>query len=205
MLSSKSCEIFNIPFFQFAQLKKYCPEAIPLIKANYKAHWEIWKKLHLDIAHQLGQPFSEPHIERWCNGWQVRAHFFAYYKYEFNQNSAAIISVILNRRRLQVCLDWYCYRASRSQIQVHQYNQWLEDLDRAKFQEFDIWNGRESEYADFRKVKEIKDEDLTLSDADDFWCIGRNVEKAELDNINTVEFIYQTIRELLPLYEKCHQ
>lgn len=205
MLSSKSCEIFNIPFFQFAQLKKYCPEEIPLIKADYKAHWEIWKKLHLDIAHQLGQPFSEPHIERWCNGWQVRAHFFAYYKYEFNQNSATIISVILNHRRLQVCLDWHCYRADRSQIQVHQYNQWLEGLDREKFQEFDIWNSCESEYADFRKVKEIKDEDLTLSDADDFWCIGRNVEKAELDNINAVEFIYQTIRELLPLYEKCHQ
>ncbi|QHB16750.1 HI_0552 family protein [Mannheimia pernigra] len=205
MLSSKSCEIFNIPFFQFAQLKKYCPEEIPLIKANYKAHWEIWKKLHLDIAHQLGQPFSEPHIERWCNGWQVRAHFFTYYKYEFNKNSAAIISVILNRRRLQVCLDWHCYRADRSQINVQQYNQWSENLDREKYSKFDIWNGKESEYDDFRKVSQISAQELILADDEDFWCIGRNVEKEELDNIDAVEFIYQTIRDLLPLYEKCHQ
>ncbi|HDL2964404.1 TPA: hypothetical protein PW080_002193, partial [Mannheimia haemolytica] len=35
--------------------------------------------------------------------------------------------------------------------------------------------------------------------------IGKNVEKDDLDNIDVVEFIYQTIRALLPLYEKCHQ
>lgn len=205
MLSSKSCEIFNIPFFQFAQLKKYCPEEIPRIKAEYKAHWEVWKNLNLEVARQLGQPFAAPHIERWCNGWQVRAHFFAYYKYEFNQNSAAILSVILNRRRLQVCLDWHCYRADRSQINVQQYNQWWENLDREKYSKFDIWNGKESEYDDSRKVSQISAQELILADDEDFWCIGRNVEKEELDNIDAVEFIYQTIRDLLPLYEKCHQ
>lgn len=205
MLSSKSCEIFNIPFFQFAQLKKYCPEEIPRIKADYKTHWEIWKNLHLELHRQLGQPFSEPHIERWCNGWQVRAHFFAYYKYEFNKNSAAIISVILNRRRLQVSLDWHCYRADRSQINVHQYNQWWDNLDRKRFADFEIWNGSESEYADFRQVNAFSENEFVLKDADDFWCIGRNLEKDDLDKTDTVEFIYQTIRELLPLYEKCHQ
>lgn len=205
MLSSSSCNLFNIPFFQFAQLKKYCPEEIPRIKANYKTQWEIWKKLNLEVSRQLGQPFAEPHIERWCNGWQVRDHFFAYYKYEFNKNSAAILSVILNRRRLQVCLDWHCYRADRSQINVQQYNQWLEDLDQKAFQEFEIWNGKESEYADFKKVKELSHNEMILNDEEDFWCIGRNIEKADLDKIDTVEFIYQTIRDLLPLYEKCHQ
>ena len=34
------------------------------------------------VAAELGAPFAPPHIERWCNGWQVRAHFFAYFKYE---------------------------------------------------------------------------------------------------------------------------
>ncbi|EXI62371.1 hypothetical protein MHD_08565 [Mannheimia granulomatis] len=205
MITSESCDVFNIPFFQFAQLKKYCPEEIPRIKADYKTHWEIWKNLHLELHRQLGQPFGEPHIERWCNGWQVRAHFFAYYKYEFNKNSAAIISVILNRRRLQVSLDWHCYRADRSQINVHQYNQWWENLDRERFADFEIWNGYESEYADFCKVKDFPNSELLLKDEDDFWCIGRNLEKEELDKIDVVEFIYQAIRELLPLYEKCHQ
>ncbi|MEG9488937.1 HI_0552 family protein [Mannheimia indoligenes] len=205
MLTSESCDLFNIPFFQFAQLKKYCPEEIPRIKTDYKTHWEIWKKLNLEIYRQLGQPFSEPHIERWCNGWQVRAHFFAYYKYEFNKNSAAIISVILNRRRLQVSLDWHCYRADRSQINVHQYNQWWEDLDRERFADFDVWNGSESEYADFRQVKTFSENEFALKDEEDFWCIGRNLEKDNLDKTDVVEFIYQAIRDLLPLYEKCHQ
>lgn len=205
MLTSESCDLFNIPFFQFAQLKKYCPEEIPRIKADYKTHWEIWKKLHLEIHRQLGQPFSEPHIERWCNGWQVRAHFFAYYKYEFNKNSAAIISVILNRRRLQVSLDWHCYRADRLQINVHQYNQWWENLDRERFADFEIWNGNESEYADFRQVKTFSENEFALKGEEDFWCIGRNLEKDDLDKTDVVEFIYQSIRELLPLYEKCHQ
>lgn len=205
MLTSQSCNLFNLPFFQFSQLKKFCPEDIPRIKADYKTHWEIWKKLNLEIYRQLGQPFSEPHIEHWCNGWQVRAHFFAYYKYEFNQNSSAIISVILNRRRLQVSLDWHCYRADRSQISVHQYNQWWENLDRERFADFEIWDGNESEYADFYKIKDIPNSELNLKGEGDFWCIGRNLEKDDLNKTDIVEFIYRTIRELLPLYEKCHQ
>ena len=36
MLTPKSCDLFNIPFFQFSQLKKYQPESIPQIKADYK-------------------------------------------------------------------------------------------------------------------------------------------------------------------------
>ncbi len=36
MLTPKSCDLFNIPFFQFSQLKKYQSESIPQIKADYK-------------------------------------------------------------------------------------------------------------------------------------------------------------------------
>ena len=104
-LNAESCELFNIPFYQFAQMKKFCPEDIPALKANYKLHWDNWKAIIQEVAKQLGMPFAKPHIESWTNGWQVRAHFFAYFKYEFNQNSAAIFSVLLNRRRLRVCLS----------------------------------------------------------------------------------------------------
>lgn len=104
-------------------MKKYCPEDIPLIKAKYKQHWTIWKALHFTVSQQLGQSFAPPHIEKWCNGWLVRAHFFAYYKYVYYQDSAAILSVILNRRRLSVSLDWHRYRAERSKISLSKYNQ----------------------------------------------------------------------------------
>ena len=33
-LNAESCELFNIPFYQFAQMKKFCPEDIPAIKAR---------------------------------------------------------------------------------------------------------------------------------------------------------------------------
>jgi len=205
MINSQSCELFNIPYFQFAQLKKYCPEEIPQIKADYKREWNKWKDTILQVSHQLGTPFAEPHIEKWCNGWQVRAHFFAYFKYEFNRNSAAILSVILNRRRLQVCLDWHCYRANRSQINLQQYNQWLDDFDFTRFADFDMWRGDDSEYSDFPPVKQLSETDLLLRSEEDFWCIGKNKEKAALDQLNVVQFITDTIRELLPLYEKCHR
>lgn len=205
MISAQTCELFNIPFFQFAQMKKFCSEQIPQIKADYKREWNEWKACILQVSQQLGAPFAKPHIESWTNGWQVRAHFFAYFKYEFNQNSAAILSVLLNRRRLQVCLDWHCYRADRSQINLQQYNQWLDNLDKNQFAEWEIWRGDESEYDDFRQVKQLVEQDWLLRSDNDFWCIGRNIEKSALDKINPVEFITESIRNLLPLYEKCHQ
>ena len=85
--------------------------------------------------------------------------------------------MLLNRRRLSVSLDWHCYRADRSQINVQHYNQWLEHVDFARFAEFDIWRGDESEYDDFRKVSQLSQK----------------------------EFIVASIRDLLPLYEACHQ
>ena len=63
MLTPKSCDLFNIPFFQFAQLKKYQPESIPQIKADYKENWQIWQQLIQQVAADLGEPFAPPHIE----------------------------------------------------------------------------------------------------------------------------------------------
>ncbi|WP_425271884.1 HI_0552 family protein [Rodentibacter myodis] len=204
-LSAQSCELFNIPFFQFAQMKKFCPQEIPAIKARYKKEWDNWKALIQAVSTQLGTPFAKPHIESWTNGWQVRAHFFAYFKYEFNQHSAAIFSVLLNRRRLSVSLDWHCYRADRSQINVQQYNQWLDHFDFSTFAGFDLWRGDESEYADFQQVNQFTQRDLLLRNEEDFWCIGKNIEKADLTKLDAVTFITETIRSLMPLYEQAHQ
>ena len=106
---------------------------------------------------------------------------------------------------MSVSLDWHCYRADRSQINVQQYNQWLENINFTTFAEFDIWRGDESEYDDFRQVKTLSPADLTLRSDDDFWCIGQNAEKAELDSLDATQFIVNNIRELLPLYEACHR
>lgn len=205
MLTAKSCELFNLPFFQFSQIKKFQPEALPQIKSDYQQHWRQWKQLIQQIYAQLPPHFAKPHIESWTNGWQVRAHFFAFFKYQYLQHSAAILSIILNRRRLQVCLDWHSYRANRSQTTLAQYNQWWDNFDYQQFADFEIWRGSESEYNDFPKVSEFNFQQLSLSNAEDFWCIGKNIEKQDLANTNVAEFIVQTLIDLAPLYEKCHQ
>ncbi len=83
MLTSRHCDLFNRPFFQFSQLKKYAPETIEPLKADYKAAWQDWRSVIEQVAARLAlenPQFAPPHIERWCNGWQVRAHFFAFFK-----------------------------------------------------------------------------------------------------------------------------
>lgn len=204
MLTPKSCDLFNIPFFQFAQLKKYQPESIPQIKADYKENWQIWQQLIQQVAADLGEPFAPPHIERWCNGWQVRAHFFAYFKYEQYKNSAAILSILLNRRRLSVSLDWHCYKADVSPIALPDYNRWLDNFDTEKYASFDMWHGAESEYDDYRTVAQQSDGDRKLRDDKDFFCIGKHIERDDLGKQDVAKWIVETVEELLPLYEACH-
>ena len=201
MLTPKHSELFDIPFYQFSQLKKYQPESIPQIKADYKAAWQDWQALIRQVAEDLGAPFAPPHIERWCNGWQVRAHFFAYFKYAQYSDAAAILSVLLNRRRLTVSLDWHCYKADVSPIALPQYNRWLDVLEVERYAAFDIWHGADDEYADYPTVAQSGVP--ALDGKDDFFCIGRHIERADLGKTDSAVWIADTVRALLPLYEAC--
>ncbi|MDO4878552.1 MAG: HI_0552 family protein [Neisseria sp.] len=201
MLTERHCALFDIPFYQFAQLKKHQPETIPQIKADYKAAWRDWQSLILQVSHKLGEPFAPPHIERWCNGWQVRAHFFAYFKYAPYTQSAAIFSILLNRRRLSVSLDWHSYKASISPISLSQYNQWPEALDKAAHADLNIWHGGDSEYDDYRTMAQTGIP--RPKGAQDFYRIGGQIERADLAQTDSVSWITQTIHRLQPLYEAC--
>lgn len=201
MLKPKHSKLFDIPFYQFSQLRKYQPESIPQIKADYKAAWQDWQALIRQVAEDLGAPFAPPHIERWCNGWQVRAHFFAYFKYEQYSDAAAILSVLLNRRRLTVSLDWHCYKADVSPIALPQYNRWLDVLETERYAAFDIWHGADDEYADYPTVAQSGVP--ALDGKDDFFCIGRHIERADLGKTDSAVWIADTVRALLPLYEAC--
>ena len=200
MLTPQHSRLFDIPFYQFAQLKKYQPESIPQIKADYKAAWQDWQTLIKQVAAELGEPFAPPHIERWSNVWQVRSHFLAYFKYAQHRNAAAILSVLLNRRRLTVSLDWHCYKANVSPIALPQYNQWLDALDHKRYAAFDLWHGTENEYADYGTVADTPAE---LQDDEDFFCIGKHIERDDLGKTDSAAWIAQTIRQLVPLYEAC--
>ena len=113
--------------------------------------------------------------------------------------------MLLNRRRLTVSLDWHCYKADRSTIALPQYNQWLAGLDADAFGEFDVWHGSEDEYADYAPLNRQPENALTLRDADDFFCIGRHVERDDLDGVDSVDWIVAQVRALVPLYEGCFE
>ena len=202
MLTPESCELFNRPFFQFAQMKQYQPEAIEPTKAAYKSAWLVWQQLIRQVATELGEPFAPPHIERWCNGWQVRAHFFAYFKYATYQDCAPILSVLLNRRRLTISLDWHSYRAKQSASTLAQYQQWPHALPAGAYQGFDMWRDSDGEYAGYPSVAEQLAQPLPLA-AGDFFCIGKNIEQAGLTDIDSAAEITAAIRALQPLYEAC--
>lgn len=202
-LSPNSSELFDIPFYQFAQMKKHAPDMIEPTKTAYKHHWQIWRELIEGVAADLGEPFAPPHIERWCNGWQVRAHFFAYFKYQAHQKDAPILSVLLNRRRLTVSLDWHCYKAGVSATTLAQYNQWLDKLNAPAYADFDIWHGAESEYADYQTVAQMPSENIRLQNESDFFCIGKHIERTDLGKQNEQQWIADTVRALVPLYEAC--
>ena len=207
-LSAAHCQVLQQPFYQFAQMKQFAPDSIEGVKAQYRSAWTDWRDFVLAVQAALaaqGIVFAAPHIERWCNGWQVRAHFFAFFKYAKHANDAAILSIFLNRRRLTVSLDWHCYKAERSTIALPQYNQWLDDLDAGAFGEFDVWHGSENEYADYAPLNRQPENALALRDADDFFCIGKHVERDDLDGVASVDWIVTQVQALLPLYEKCFE
>ncbi|MDO5058544.1 MAG: HI_0552 family protein [Neisseria sp.] len=204
MLNEQSCLLFQQPFFQFSQIKRYCPERIEPLKAEYREQWAVWRETVNQVAEKLGEPFAPPHIERWCNGWQVRAHFFAFFKYEAHSASAPIFSLILNRRRLTVALDWHAYKAASSPLPLQAYQAWADGLNTDEFAGFEIWRGSDSEYADHLHVAAFSD-GLALHDKQDFYRIGRHLEGAEWAKHDVAEWIAETVRRLQPLYERCFE
>ncbi|MDO4694226.1 MAG: HI_0552 family protein [Eikenella sp.] len=161
-----------------------------------------------EVSAYLGAPFAEPHIERWCNGWQVRAHFFAYFKYTQHQNSAAIFSVLLNRRRLSVSPDRHSHKAAASTLTLAQYCCWpaaLPDFARRHAADgFAIWRGSDSEYADHAGLAQYLAAPPPEPDETDFLRIGRHLERHALGQTKSAPWIIESIRALQTLYEACH-
>ncbi|MDO4907273.1 HI_0552 family protein [Neisseria sp.] len=202
MLQPQHSAVFDLPFFQLAQIKRYCPERLDEIKAAHRAAWLVWRQTVEAVAARLGAEFAPPHIERWCNGWQVRAHFFAYFKYARYRDSAVIFSLLLNRRRLGVSLDWHSYRAARSAVPLEQYRQWPQVLAGGDFDGFDMWRDSDGEYADYPTVAEQCARGLALADGD-FFCIGSHIERGNIGQTDSAAWLAGQIRALQPAYEAC--
>lgn len=203
MLTPRHCDVFKQPFFQFAQWKKYQPEHIPQLKSDYKTAWQDWQRLIVQTAEALGGGLAAPHIERWCNGWQVRAHFFAFFKYAQHNDAAVILSVLLNRRRLTASLSWHTYKAAQSSVPLAHYHRWVDAFAHGSghYADFEVWHADDSEYADHPRAGSLTAEDWALRYDGDFLTIGRHIDRDALARTDSADWLAQTVRELLPLYE----
>lgn len=203
-LTAEICGIFNLPFYQFSQLKQHLPLEIPQIKNAYSRAWHIWRDTVKEAAALAGAEFAPPHIERWSNGWTIRRHFFAYLKYEACRDSAAIFSLLLNRRRLTVSLDWHCWREKQSVYTPQDYRRWTQDFQAAAFGGFEIWRTDDDEYADHMPAARWVQENAAAAE-DGIWCIGRHLDCEDLARHDAAAWIAQTVRILQPLYENIHR
>ncbi|UYZ69618.1 glucose-6-phosphate 1-dehydrogenase family protein [Moraxella bovis] len=176
------------------------------MKYNHKTTWQVFKAFNLKVYQNLPMHFAKPHIENWCNGWEIRRHFFAYYKYDSYLGNAPIIVVILNRQRLIVALTWHSYRVNSSNSTLEQFNNWINEIDWAEFDDFYFWHSRVSEYGDFKQAHEFDDEKVELN-AGEFYRLGKFIDKDKLDDFSDdelAEWVGQAIERLSGVYEWCH-
>ncbi|MDO5050737.1 MAG: HI_0552 family protein [Moraxella equi] len=198
--------MLNKPYAQIKDLKLYCPDDLENIKHNHKTTWQVFKAFNLKVYQNLPINFAKPHIENWCNGWEIRRHFFAYYKYDSYLGNAPIIALILNRNRLVICLTWHSYKAKVSNSSLQNFNTWTDKIYWENYSEFYVWHSSVDYYGDFQSVREFDDDKMHLKDGE-FYRLGRFIHKDELDKFNDDELINwtrQTIEQLSGVYEYCH-
>lgn len=210
MLKSVHADVLNKPYSQIKDLKLYCPDELDDIKQHHKAIWQIFKNFNLSIYAKLPPSFTKPHIENWCNGWEIRRHLFAYYKYECYVNHAPIISVILNKYRLVISLDWHAYKAKQSASTLSSFNHWLDDIDVHYFKGLYYWHKDtpiNTPNLDNIMPIETLDYDELNFDKGGYYRLGIIIEKDELDNYHDdelVDWASKMILTLAQVYEHCH-
>ena len=196
-LNAESCELFNIPFYQFAQMKKFCPEDIPALKANYKLHWDNWKAIIQEVAKQLGMPFAKPHIESWTNGWKIRDHFWTCYRIG---DVNPCIGVLVNRQQLQVYLMFQNYKSETRLGTSTQYqsavNQQLANWQRTvNSTEYYVWTASQSELEPHQRLDQYQESDEPL-------MIGKVWYFPLAAEFNFEQEVSKAVSELLPLYRE---
>lgn len=205
MLKSTHADILNKPYSQIKELKLYCPDDLEKIKSDHKSAWQIFKEFNLKIYQNLPHDFAKPHIQNWCNGWEIRRHFFAYYKYETYLGNAPIIVVILNRQRLIVALTWHAYKADISNSTLTQFNRWTDEINWQDFQDFYVWHSSVNEYGNFVPAVEF-DGAQDLAEGE-FYRLGKYLPKEALDNFSDealIDWVLKAIEALSLAYEQCH-
>lgn len=206
MLKTIHADILNKPYAQIKDLKLYCPDEIDTIKAQHKSAWQVFKAFNLAVYKTLPAYFAKPHIESWCNGWEIRRHFFAYYKYDCYLGNAPIMMVVLNKQRLIVALSWHAYKADISNTTLDTFNNWITDILWQQFDDFYVWHSRINNYGNFLKVCDFDSHNISLN-VGEYYRLGKFIDKDKLDNYTNaalITWVSDTLQQLSQVYEYCH-
>ena len=209
MLKSIHADILNKPFSQIKELKLHYPDDIDSIKQNHKSTWDIFKNFILSIYQNLPNNIAKPHVESWCNGGQIRNHYFAYFKDKNFIQNAPIISILLNKKRFIIQLDWHAYKAKTSKSTLQKYHNWLNEIDIKNFDGFYFYKNTTSEYDDFMPIYQFDInklmDDLMINDKD-WYKLAFVIKKEDLDDYQDKQLIdlsVNVILKLMTVYYHC--
>lgn len=205
MLKTTHAQILQKPYHQIKDLKLQYPDQLDAIKANHKTAWNVFKQFNLCVYANLSPIFAKPHIENWCNGWQIRRHFFAYYKYQCYIQNAPILAIILNPKRLIVCLTWHEYKAALSKSSLAQYNQWMDAVHSKDLVGLYFWHSSVDEYGDFCDATNW-DNHCFIQD-NGFYRLGAYLDASALDTYTDdalIDWTVHILHRLSAVYAQCH-
>lgn len=204
--------LFDRDYFQFRQMKEFTPTLVEGVKAEYKARWDVWKDFAA-LCQRETVGFGKPKVESWTNGWQVRSHFWAYYKGLSRQDSASMIAILLNKNNFRIYLEWHAYRSSDSVTSYEDHAKWVAFLPEwirelgIDVREYQVWTSYEDEPDNFVALADYLEDSepiLAFLENSKKWLrIGRIIPREEaLKCVAMEEIVRKSMMELAYLYSK---
>ncbi|MBC1435007.1 hypothetical protein HB848_06610 [Listeria rocourtiae] len=204
--------LFDRDYFQFRQMKEFTPTLIEGVKAEYKVRWDAWKEF-VALCQQETFGFGKPKVESWTNGWQVRSHFWAFYKGVSRQDSASMVAILLNKNNFRIYLEWHAYRSADSVTSYEDHVKWVKfvpewirelNIDVSTYQ---IWTSYEDEPDNCVELADYLEEPTRFGEllgiSKKWLRIGRIISKEEaLKVVAMEEIVRKTMMELAYLYSK---
>ncbi|WP_439443731.1 HI_0552 family protein [Listeria aquatica] len=208
-LTASDFDALYLPEKQFRKLKEiYTEEEIDILKKERKRLWQEWRELVLAIYKELpvSSELAKPYIESWTNGWQMKGHFFATFRFINWEQNATCISLLWNAKYLKVGLEWQAYKAKSSLLDVSLHNHYLLPLlpEIKMVNHYSVWTSAKEEFTPFLLLSDfqagVKKEILSELDNKNGLGVGVIFEKRDL--MNPVETFLPLISELEFLYSK---
>lgn len=207
--------LFDRDYFQFRQMKEFTPTLVESVKAEYKARWDVWKEFAL-LCQRETVGFGKPKVESWTNGWQVRSHFWAYYKGLSRQDSASMIAILLKKDSFRIYLEWHAYRSSDSVTSYEDHAKWVEFLPEwvrelgIDVREYRVWTSYEDEPDNFVMLADYLEDPepvhALLENSKKWLRIGRVIPKEEaVQCVAMEEIVREAMMELSYLYSKTEE